>query len=514
MIVRLQQVHDYNMSHGHHSAHSMTLAMSIDRFRCVRPAITILWLLTVAAHARADYFDDIGYTALRADLGASLPVAAGVPVMIVESDKDEDPFVEAYAPNVTHAEFRGKKISVGERGPVVYEPFSSHATNVGRLFFGLRSSVSPGIDRIASYLTGHWYEAAFLRLGELRQPKVSMSRVASHAWVGEMRLDQGGISPANSATLRRVDWLVETDELFHVVGFTGRENSPLLADAFNVLSVIETGSDKHRNTLVLDGDYGAGRSRPHLVVPETSPSASTGRAASVAALLVGVGHAQPSLSRGETVNRHGTRIYNAERSEVIKAVMLAGADRVTDNSSGADIIAYRADEGDRMANGMDRRYGAGQLNVYNSYRILIAGEQHSMEDGVSVEYFGPDGFDYDESFGGLGESNRQATYRFSTGSVGGYLTVSLTWNIDIDGGSALAFDPTATLYDLDLALYDVSHDDPVVVAESRSSRDNSENIHIELVAERDYEIRIRPGGGQPPFEWDYGLAWRFTPNPK
>lgn len=476
----------------------------------VQLVVTIVLLLTACAHARADYFADVGYTALRAELGASLPEAAGVPVMIVEANKNVDPGAVAFAPDAADAEFRGKKITVGEGGPRVYAPFSGHATGIGRLFFGLQSSVSPGIDRIASYMSGTWFGSAFLRLGEIRQPRVPSSRVVSHAWVGSAA--RAVADPANAEALRRVDWLIETDEFFHVVGFNGSNQAPLLADAFNVLSVAHTGVGQLRNTLALDMDYVAGRPRPHLIVPDKTPSASTGRVASVAALLIGVAHADPSLSHGVTANRRGDRIYNAERSEVIKAILLAGADRVTGNSSGVDIVGYRAGGGDRTANGLDRRYGAGQLNIYNSYRILIAAEQDSAEDHASGGRIGPAGFDHDESFGGSGDSNRQATYRFSTGSAGGRLTGSLVWNINIHGGSLLAFDSTATLHDLDLVLYDVSGDDRVVVAESRSVRDNSENIHVELAPQRDYAIRIRPGAGQAPFEWDYGLAWRFVEN--
>jgi len=181
-------------------------------------------MLMAGAHARADYFADVGYAALRAELGASLPEAAGVPVMIVEANKPADPGAVAYAPDATSAEFRGKKITVGESGPRVNAPFSGHATGVGRRFFGLQSSVSPGIDRIASYLTGNWLGPAFLRLGETRQPKAPSSRIASHAWVGSATQMAEGL--LNTATLRRVDWLVETDEFFHVVGFSGGNKTP------------------------------------------------------------------------------------------------------------------------------------------------------------------------------------------------------------------------------------------------------------------------------------------------
>lgn len=469
----------------------------------------IVILLAACTAARADYFTDVGYDTLREELGASLPVATGVPVMIVEAGKTNDAGEVTYAPDRLNAAFQGKKITVGEGGPQVYAPFSGHATGVARRFFGLQLSVSPGIEQVSSYLVGNWFGPVFLRLGQVRPPKVTAHRVASHAWVGSAAKEV--MDQANDDTLRRVDWLIETDELFHVVGFNGGNKAPLLADAFNVLSVAHTGFDRHRKTLALGRDYIAGRTRPHLVVPDKTPSAATGRVASVAALLVGVGHADPLLSRGATANRRGDKIFNAERTEIIKAVLLAGADRVTRNASGVDIVGYRVNGSNRTANGLDRRYGAGQLNIHNSYRILLAGEQDSAEDHASGGRMGLAGFDHDESFGGLGDSNRQATYRFSTGSVAGYLVLSLVWNIDIRGsGGLLAFDSTATLYDLDMLLYEVSGDNLIGVAESRSRRDNSENIHLLLAPEREYVLRIQPGAGQGPFEWDYGVAWWFV----
>ena len=74
--------------------------------------------------------------------------------------------------------------------------------------------------------------------------------MASHAWVGNVSQIQA--SPVDARALRRVDWLVETDEFFHVVGFNAGNKAPLLGDAFNVLSVNNTGATRYRNTLALE----------------------------------------------------------------------------------------------------------------------------------------------------------------------------------------------------------------------------------------------------------------------
>ena len=62
---------------------------------------------------------------------------------------------------------------------------------------------------------------------------------------------------------------------------------------------------------------------------------------------------------------------------------MAGADRVTHNTAPnpTNVALYRGTVGNQTANGLDRRYGAGQLNVRNSYWIIAGGEQNSTEDG-------------------------------------------------------------------------------------------------------------------------------------
>ena len=104
--------------------------------------------------------------------------------------------------------------------------------------------------------------------------------------------------------------------------------------------------------------------------------------ASAAVLLIEVGGQNPNWSSAFTTNRAGTTIYNAQRSETIKALLMAGASRLTINSvANGDIDDYRQDNALQTDNGLDWRYGAGQLNVQHSYQILSATEQASQQDG-------------------------------------------------------------------------------------------------------------------------------------
>ena len=88
---------------------------------------------------------------------------------------------------------------------------------------------------------------------------------------------------------------------------------------------------------------------------------------------------------------------------------------------------------------------------------------------------------------------------------------SLVWNIDI---RAQGPDPvgTATLYDLDLKLFDVTSGG-TLVAYSASTLDNTENIWFNLLDGHSYRLDVVRGIGQGNFLWDYGLGWQMVPEP-
>ena len=266
--------------------------------------------------------------------------------------------------------------------------------------------------------------------------------------------------------------------------------------------------------------YTFGRTCPQLVAPKKTASAAAPVVAAAASLLIELGHGSPALSTDRidqhTANRNGETVYNAERSEVIKAALMAGADRETRNTevigdNPVDIKDYRAKPDHQAANGLDRRYGAGQLNIKNSYHILAGGEKNSLEDMPgSGGVIGQHGFDYDPAFGGADGSNSLASYSFTVDENSRYLWAALVWNIDIDAGIGPYFAGTAKLYNLDLFLYDVTRSgEPSQVVASTSSADNTENLWVRLEKNRRYVIQVKPGAGQAVFKWDYALAWRI-----
>ena len=492
-----------------------TLAPIIGRSR--RRAAAILTLIAIApASGFATPLDDIGFTQLQTELGAAIPDGMGVDVTHVEAntgDPDLGEFI--YAPNPASAEFSGKTL-IDVTG--LTTAFSGHAETVGRFFYGNTASSTPGITNVDVYLADHWLTDGFLTpdgVGMLKaQPLISSSRIANHSYVGA-----GDEDYPTPNLLRRMDWLVATDEFINVVGFNGSSSNPLFGSAFNTIAVNDTGSPSTANAQHVDSLYNGSRVGVDVVAPEANPSNAAPRAASVAALLAEAAHSDPSLSTDPvvtfTVNRDGAQVYNAERSEIVKASLMAGVDRETNNSNTGDIVGYRENAIDQTANGLDRRYGAGQLNVYNSYHIVTGAEQNSLEDhipgGGQIE---TSGFDYDPLFGGLNGSNDEASYFFSSDSVPLQIFASLVWNIDIDGGTLGDFDDTATLYGLDLFLYDVSDaENWLLLSSSQSDVDNTENLWMLIDSGKDYAMQVRVAVGQAAFEWDYGLAWRMQAVP-
>ncbi len=468
-------------------------------------------LALVSFAAGADYRDDIGETRLRAELSAAAPTGRGVPVLLGEAivfvDHDGNPAtpsVPAWLPDPANPAFSGKTIL--DRSGATPGAYSGHATGVAELFFGTQS-IAPAITQIDAYRADDWLGPGFLYGGVGNPPPgFTAARVGNHSYVGST-----GNLQVDGDLLRRMDWLSATDEFLHCVGLTnGSANQPILASAFNVIAVGRTDGSHGIGSAGVDAVYSAGRVRPDVVAPQSTTSAATPLVAAAAALLIQAGHEHPDWSTDPvtvaTTNRAGITVYNAERVEVIKAALMAGADRFTINSGGANIHDYRTNPSDRAANGLDRRFGAGQLNIHASYHILAAGEQNSREDLPSAAPIGKQGFDYDPAFGGASGTNPTGTYEFTTGPAPEVLTVALVWNLAVDGGSALVFDGTSRLHDLNLKLLDANTGATVMA--STSTTETTEHLWLPLEPNRAYRLRVEAAEGVAPFAWDYALAWR------
>lgn len=476
----------------------MSLRIANSKTRIAICVIAGVLSVFVSSLASASYITDIGYTALQSELGAATPTGAGVRVSQVEAPINDVSGGAApiYMPDPSDGQFVGKMITAINGNPS--GSFSGHATGVGELFYGNGTSIAPGVTQIDSYEANAWLNSLSTPMGTAT---TNPARIANHSWVG-------GSTDAESGTvLRLIDRQVALKEYIQVVGLTnGAGTSPLLGSAYNVIAVGRTDGVHQQGSVGIVGDslYGAGRTIPTLVAPQGVTSTATPVVSAAAAVLVQTGHAGGlTLSAGSTfISGIGT-IYDAERSETVKAALMAGADRETSNTSTSANITDYGSAGHQTANGLDDRFGAGQVNILNSYHVLAGGEQHSFQaGGRDISVFG---FDYAGSFGGLVGSPRTASYFFNaTGDL--TLYASLVWNISISNNAAL----TATLHHLNLSLFDVTTNQ--LVATSASSLDNTQNLFLKLLLGDRYELRVTTDEAGN-FSQDYALAWRMEPSP-
>lgn len=460
-------------------------------------------LLALSTSVSADFKTDIGYTALQNELGSSTPSGAGVKVAQAEASSvpDTNPNYPVFAPDPSAGTYTGKTFSYPGltcgTPPCIPGQFSGHAMGVADVFYGNTVSIAQGITDIHSYDVNQWLDSLYIQgsSGQVLGTTKTDRRIANHSWVGS-----ASTSADTSGILRIVDRQVERNEYIQVAA----TSSQLLGNAYNAIAVgLTDGSASGSDAL--DSTYVAGRTRPDIVAPAAFISTSTPMVASAAAVLVETGHqGGTNLSNGSKTITPDTgaafTVYNAERSETIKAALMAGADRQTANTGTYGNITDYLSSGHETANGLDDRYGAGQVNIYNSYQIIAAGEQNSLQDGGAnngqIDLWG---FDYDEAFGDSAGSNANATYTFTANSNEN-LSATLAWNLEVSNNNAM----TATLRHFSLSLVDVTNNQ--VIASSNSLVDNTQNLFwLGLIGGHDYQIQVTSMDGA--VNWDYALAW-------
>ena len=463
-------------------------------------------VLSFSSSLNATLLDDIAYTSLLSEMGGATPNGAGVAVSLVEAHTSPPAPAAAcsetnlsacrYLPDTAVKTYTDQSTGLG-----LSSDFSSHATGSANRFYGA-SSVASGITDINVFSANHWLTSGYLNTGTSVAPVVSMTRVSNHSYVGST-------ASSDLELLQRIDFIAEQDEHSVVVALNnGSTNQPLNSSAYNVISVGRTDANHPTGTVSVNSNPGGvynptNRNGPDLVVPESTTSGATPHVASAAALLVGYGHDQGlTKSSGSVTNRNGDTIFHAETSEVIKASLMAGASRSTANTaSAANITDYRSAT-NQTSNGLDTRYGAGQLNVHNSLNIIQAGEQ-------AAGLVASTGFDYDDAFGGAEGSNNEALYEFVITDLSTF-AASLVWNVSFDVEADEEFtSAVAQLFDLNLALSIFNGTEFESLLSSTSTVDNTENIWSQLSAGT-YRLEVSANGT---FNHDYGLAWQTSPVP-
>ena len=424
-------------------------------------AAAAMLLVCSAGELSADYLDDIGFTKLQLELGAAIPTGAGITVSQIESADGSG----NYKLDTANYEFGGKTFNWKSPG----SGDSSHATTVGRYFYGEYSSVAPDVSTIDAWEVSHWITNGSLNANTNSAPKQESRDVQNHSWIGAYASQADSID-----ALRRLDYAINTDNFVSVVGVHNDVTTvpELLGHAYNVISVGR--SDGHHSYGLTTFDE-PGRIKPDIVAPGLATSWTTPMVAGSAAALL------------ETA-RSDSALADADNSEAIKAILLAGATK------------HEFASWDRTpTRPLDEQYGAGELNIYNSYKILTAGQNEAASDADAA----PRGWDFDTHTG----SNKLYFFDVPEDNVMVDMSAILTWNRQITDGNSRKFqwsDPQAELADMNLRLYEADgYSLGAMLDLSVSTVDNVEHIFQDRLTTGRYVLEVDSDTSGV----DFTLAW-------
>ncbi len=387
------------------------------------------------------------------------PTGKGVPTGHVEGSWGD------YLPNLKAADFDG--VRMVPRSGTSKVNGHSHAT--ARAIYG-RTGLAPGIDEVYFYTTADWMRR--LRQSTALPPDHDGRRLFTHSWIGQAQ------TASASNALRRIDYLIDTQDVMMVVGVNnGRATPipPLLASSYNSVAVGVASGNSSGGYTVYEG---TGRCKPDIVANRRTTSDATPVVASMVARLLEAAGQMPTADAG--------------RSEVIKAVLLAGATK----PDGWEPQAGKP---------LDEHLGAGLANFHYSYAILQAGP--CQRDHLKSSY----GWSFQTIPRGASHA-----YGFNLTHPMVQASVVLVWHRHIDGRQAkdlLSGEEKwldyPRLADLDLRLIrEHPSGQSVSIAQSASRIDNTEHLYLPSLPPGRYRFEvIRQDRLRE--DWGYALAWRM-----
>lgn len=435
------------------------------------PILFLILSLSPAWVAWGQDWEQVGLGRLRALLGDQLETGQGVSASLVEADIDGGAG-RSFLPDPGNAQFQGKTLINGSGAP---EGISSHATQVGSVFFGKTASATPGIGTATTFEA---VDFVFYRSGynDSINPLSNPFAVQNHSYVGS------GLSTAvASELLARHDYMVRRDRQTSVVGVNNGAGSnlpQLMVQGYNSISV---GLSNGQHSSGLTTLQVAGRSKPDLVAPAGATSLAAPMVASSAALL----HAKAMTMSADS----------AFHPEVIKSVLLTGANKDPFPSWSQT-----------SARPLDPVFGAGQLDIHDSYRILQGGS-HDGSLGEPVQSAPARGW----SHGTIGSAGQERYWDLQVTSQmpNAKATISLNWLARYESTTG-DFANSLSLSNMRLSLYR-STDGFLgsLIAQSDSAVDNVEHLFLENLETGRYTIGVwsdRPDA--------FGLAWSFQAVPE
>lgn len=340
-------------------------------------------LLLVARPCFAGYKDDIRYTELSNELSLraiNLPTGSGVSVTQVEAPEATN----AYMPNIADTQFNGKIITDASAGGLT----SGHATTVAKNLYGNTTSMAPGITDIDIYEANDWINSGWYS----GTPPTENNPLQNHSWVNWFQ---------NSNAPIRMDYAVNRDGFLPIAGLYnsdyGAQNKPsdipdTYGSMYNGITVGVSDGTHRYGTTAYDG---TGRVKPEIVAPNSYTSFATPYVTAAAAMLIESAGADAA----------------AKDQLTLKSMLLAGADK-----------SISANWDQTTARPIDEVYGAGELDIYESYFIQQGGRQSA-------------GSTIDERGWNLSSVSNSSSEVYTINVPAGFelrnLSTLITWNRDV-----------------------------------------------------------------------------------
>jgi len=356
---------------------------------------------------------------------------------------------------------------------------SGHADAVAGYFYGIPGGVATNVIHVDNYDANYFFNSIINKANpaNINDPVVNQSFIFSETTISQ----QQTIDSLYDNYAARYNTLFVSG-----VGNGGAVNPP--ATCYNGIGVGAYGGGSSTGP-TLDN----GRAKPDITAPAGETSFSTPQVAGAAAALMQAG------LRGDG----GSDTNSAADIRTVKALLLNGAVKPADWTNGA-------------ASPLDARYGAGVLNVFNSYKQL-AGRKQTNFVSASVS---------------VGAAHPPTKATNTIGVLSGWNFTNLTSSSSLDAVahyyfnvtnvvSNATFSATATLVwnrqrnqtsinNLNLFLYNAANSN--LVAASTSAVDNVEHVFVPNLAQGRYDLQVwKAGGGFVSSSEPYALAFDFTP---
>ena len=369
---------------------------------------------------------------------------------------------------------------------------SGHADQVGADFYGLPGGVATNVAHVDNYEANYFFndliDAQFP--ANINDPVVNQSFTFGPQTISAQQ--QIDTAYDNYSAQYKTLFISAADNYGTVA--PGSTNVCAPGTSYNCISVGAYYNGSSVNSLGPTIDNG--RCKPDITAPADETSFSTPLVAGAAAVLMQAG------LRGDG----GSDTNSAADMRTLKALLINGAVKPADWTNDAP-------------SPLDYRYGAGLLNVFNSYEELVGGK-HGYIGSTSVSIGGAhpptgatgsiavlSGWDFNTNTSSATADSVNHYYFNVTNILAGAeftATATLVWNRQQNQSG---------INNLELFLYNAANSNLVTC--STSLVDNVQHIFVPALAPGRYDLQVWKAGGIPgvsivSLPEPYALAFAFT----